>query len=87
MKHGREDLGSARLQGFLRLMSEMVAYLEKRTGQTGLNLSPQELILQLKPYMEPLIEYISGAGDADFAKRFKPAFLHAAAPILLCQSP
>lgn len=62
------------VQGYIRLLGALVSHLESATNQQSNKLNPDELIRQLKPYLQPVLDFIETSDDGEFAKRFKPIF-------------
>jgi DNA sulfur modification protein DndB len=48
--------------------------LKSETGQEPHDLDAEGLVEQLKPYLEPVLEFIAEATDDEFAKKFKQRF-------------
>lgn len=62
------------VQGYVRLLHALIEYMHSKTGLEPNNLDAEELIKQLKPYLEPVLEFVETADDADFTKRFRQPF-------------
>lgn len=62
------------IQGYIRLLPTLCAYMQQKTHQVPHELESSDLIEQIKPYLDPVLEFISTAEDVDFLKRFKVRF-------------
>ena len=48
--------------------------MQRKTKQDPLELSPLEIIKQIRPYLEPVIQFLSAASDDIFQNRFRVPF-------------
>ena len=62
------------VQGYIRLLQALTDYMSSKTGQDPANLEADELIGQITPYLQPVLDFVAVTDDADFAKRFKQPF-------------
>jgi DNA sulfur modification protein DndB len=58
----------------VRLLNALIEYLVLKTGVQPNSLDAEELIEQTKPYLEPVLEFVEGAEEDEFAQRFKHTF-------------
>jgi DNA sulfur modification protein DndB len=57
--------------GHIRLLSEIVKYIEKRDGVTAHELPLKDLLKQIRTLLEPVLTFIAQATPDDIRKRFK----------------
>lgn len=62
------------IQGYIRLLPALCSYMQQKTHQSSNELDPVDLIDQIKPYLQPVIDFVSAAEDSEFLKRFKVPF-------------
>ncbi len=62
------------IQGYIRLLQALIEFMSGQTGQEPSNLDSEELIDQVKPFLNPVLEFVATTEDADFSKRFKQPF-------------
>jgi len=62
------------IQGHVRLIQSLSDFLKSETAQEPHDLDAEDLIEQLKPFLEPVLEFIADATDDEFAKKFKTPF-------------
>jgi len=60
--------------GHIRLLAALCDFLALKTKQDPGELEPNELVEQIAPYLEPVLEYIAQTSDVDFESHFKPVF-------------
>lgn len=73
--------------GHIRLLAALIDYMRNRTSQDPLQLDGIELIEQIQPYLEPVLEYIKNTDAQKYNERFKPHFGSGGVPrhyYLLC---
>ena len=62
------------IQGYIRLLQALIDYMQVGTAQEANNLEAEEVIEQIAPYLEPIVEFVETADDLEFEKRFKQPF-------------
>jgi len=62
------------LQGYLHLLSSLISYMEVNKGVNAHELSPEEIMLEIEEYMEPILKWIEHSNDANMEKMFKVQF-------------
>lgn len=62
------------IQGHVRLFQALADFLKTETAQEPHNLDAEDLVEQLTPYLEPVLEFIAEATDDEFTKKFKQPF-------------
>ena len=62
------------VQGHIRLLQVLLEFMTQQTGQSAHDLDAAEAINQITPYLEPVLEFIETAEDAEFDRRFKTPF-------------
>jgi len=62
------------IAGYIRLLAALIEFLSSQTRQDPSGLDPEELIEQISPYLEPVIDYLARAPEGEFEGRFKPIF-------------
>lgn len=60
--------------GHVRLLSALIDYVQEKTKQNPLQLEGMELVDQIRPYLQPVLDYIAKATDEEYGNRFKPKF-------------
>jgi DNA sulfur modification protein DndB len=62
------------IQGHVRLFQALADFLKSETAQEPHNLDAEDIVEQLQPYLEPVLNFIADATDDEFAKKFKQPF-------------
>lgn len=62
------------IQGYLMLLKSLIGYMEANKGMDARELTPQELIMEIEEYTDPILKSISGASDSQMEKSFKVPF-------------
>ena len=55
-------------------MQALIDYMQSETAQEPHSMEADELIDQIKPYLEPVLDFVETAEEAEFTKRFKQPF-------------
>lgn len=59
------------IRGYLRLLAEIIKYIESETKLDAKELSVDDLIERVKKYLTPILPFVSSTNDIDFASQFK----------------
>ena len=62
------------IQGYLMLLSSLIKYMELNKAIVANELTPEEIILEIEEYLEPVILYLSNVSDVQIEKDFKVQF-------------
>jgi DGQHR domain-containing protein len=62
------------IQGYLLLLSSLIKYMEGNKGLDAKELEPQEIIMEIEEYLDPILKYLSKASDAKIEKDFRVPF-------------
>ncbi|HUU39791.1 MAG TPA: DGQHR domain-containing protein, partial [Desulfatiglandales bacterium] len=62
------------IQGHLFLLSSLIKYMEVNKGLDPKQLTPQEIIMELEEYVDPVLEYLAKANDLQIEKDFRVPF-------------
>ena len=61
-------------QGYIRLLQALIDYMRDKTRQDPSNLDAKELIRQIQPFLQPVLDFVEVTEDLDFSRRFKQPF-------------
>lgn len=62
------------VSGHIRLIGELVRHLEAKERIHAIDLDVDELVSQLQPYLEPILQFIREQNDEGFEAKFKVPF-------------
>lgn len=67
-------LTNVAIQGYLLLLASLIKYMEVNKGLDAKELEPQEAILEVEEYCDPILKYLEQASDNKIEKDFKVQF-------------
>jgi len=62
------------IQGHLFLLSSLIKYMEVNKSLDPKQLTPQEIIMELEEYVDPVLEYLAKTNDLQIEKDFRVPF-------------
>jgi len=62
------------IQGYLLLLSSLIKYMEANKGIDPKEVTPQEIVMEIEEYVEPVLKYLSSATDLDMENGFRVPF-------------
>lgn len=62
------------VQGYLLLLSGLIKYMEANKGLNARELTPQEIVMEIEEYCDPLLKFIADASDTKLVEAFKVQF-------------
>lgn len=62
------------LQAYLQLLASLISYMEPNKGLMARELSPEELVLEIEEYLDPILRWLQGASPTAMEQEFKVQF-------------
>lgn len=73
------------VQAYTKLFAELIAYMQKDRGLDARAMSEGELIAEVQPYLQPVIDYNKNTNDVDFETLFSIQYGSGAIPAYFFQ--
>jgi len=62
------------IQGYILLLKSLISYMEANNGCDAKELSPEEIILEIEEYLDPILSFLSTANHSTMVEKFKVPF-------------